>query len=127
MLTYKIKYHSFIDVITNSSTEVFIKATDKAEKTIMEILNKVLALSGSDKKAEDIFDIVATGFEVDVECDEIDEDEKENLIKIGDTYFQQPGNGDEYGHDSIFLIPKDGSPKIDLISALPIIAEEYES
>ena len=53
----KVKVHSLIDVITNSSTEIFIVMNNGAEKGMFEVLNNVLKVAGSDKKAEDLFDI----------------------------------------------------------------------
>lgn len=39
-----INIHSFVDVITNSSTELFVLDTDKAIETVVEILEEAIAL-----------------------------------------------------------------------------------
>ncbi len=52
-----VSIHSMIDVITNSSTELFIVMNNNAVKGMYEILNNVLEIAGSNKKAEDLFDI----------------------------------------------------------------------
>jgi len=122
MKIYKIPFHSFIDVITNSSTEVYIKAHDKARETVIEVMDKILKQTGSDKKTEDIYDVKVVGAEVDE--DDIDE-ENTDYEKIGDCYYRHElGDEESYGDDCIFLIPKDGSEPIDLISVMPFSAQE---
>jgi hypothetical protein len=52
-----LKIHSIIDVITNSSTEIFTFANNDAVEKAYEMLNEILKISNSDKKAEDLFNI----------------------------------------------------------------------
>ena len=52
-----IPVHSFIDVITNSSTEIFVKTKDNSKLAMHEVINKILKRCGSDKKSEDLFKI----------------------------------------------------------------------
>jgi len=52
-----IKVHSFIDVITNSSTEIYCNAKDKALDMVREVINKVLKDSWSDKSFDDLYTI----------------------------------------------------------------------
>jgi len=52
-----VKIHSFIDVITNSSTEMFLVMNSFAVKGMFEVIDEILRVAKSDKKAEDIFDI----------------------------------------------------------------------
>jgi hypothetical protein len=49
--------HSMIDVITNSSTEIFIVASQGSFKYMYGFIDSILQASGSDKKAKDLFDI----------------------------------------------------------------------
>lgn len=49
MINYLIKPHSFIDLITNSSTELFIVSTAKSVFTIQEMLRD-LCVSEDDKE-----------------------------------------------------------------------------
>lgn len=56
-----INIHSFIDLITNSSSEMFITATGKTEKTVKEIIDNVLKLSGSKLTADDLFEFGVYG------------------------------------------------------------------
>ena len=55
-----IPVHSMVDVITNSSTELFVLDTNKSLKTIKEILQEAIDLHnssmGTNLKFEDVFD-----------------------------------------------------------------------
>lgn len=53
---YKIKIHSFVDLITNSSTEIYIRASDKSIETLKKIIDNLLELGESKYKADDLFD-----------------------------------------------------------------------
>jgi len=52
----KINIHSIIDLITNSSTEIFVHS-DNCVKPVKELLDEFLRLEGSNKKCDDLFDI----------------------------------------------------------------------
>jgi len=60
----KVKVHSLIDVITNSSTTVFITMNGGAVKGMFDIINEILRVAESDKKAEDLYSV-----EVDMDWD----------------------------------------------------------
>ena len=66
---YTIKIHSFIDLITNSSTEIYIEASDKTVQTVKDIVNNILKLGNSDITCDDLFEIT---------LEKIDEDEGYN-------------------------------------------------
>lgn len=55
----EIKIQSVSDIITNSSTEVFMVYNDSAFKNIKELVNAILALAGSDQTFDDLFEIKA--------------------------------------------------------------------
>jgi len=59
-----VKPHSIIDVITNSSSELFICDTSKTEETIIELLQEMLTLYNklfdSDRTYDDCFGVVYT-------------------------------------------------------------------
>jgi hypothetical protein len=57
MENLKVKIHSLIDVITNSSTEMYLVMGNDAIDGMYEIINEVLKIGGSDKRAEDLFTI----------------------------------------------------------------------
>lgn len=53
----KLKLHSVIDLITNSSTEIFACADEDSAKTIKEFINAILKQAGSDKTSDDLFTV----------------------------------------------------------------------
>ena len=52
-----IKIQSVSDIITNSSTEVFMVYNESAFKSIKELVNTILSLGGCEKKFDDLFEI----------------------------------------------------------------------
>ena len=48
--------HSVIDLITNSSTEIFVNSKNSLEPA-KELLNELLKIEGSDKTCDDVFDV----------------------------------------------------------------------
>jgi hypothetical protein len=116
-----IPIHSFVDVITNSSSEIFISADEGTVKAVKELINNLLKGVGSTQTADDLFDIVVgididnpetyeerkisgKGWEIRVPLDspEGKEQEEENE--------RIQGNGDGYGKDlGIIVTPKDGT------------------
>lgn len=55
-MQFRIPVHSIIDVITNSSTEIFTTATKKSMEFAKELIDEILSAGGSNKKAEDLFE-----------------------------------------------------------------------
>jgi len=51
-----IPIHSIVDVITNSSSVIYTEATDNAIQIAKSIVDEILALGGSDKTADDLYD-----------------------------------------------------------------------
>lgn len=49
--------HSFVDLITNSSTEIYIEATEKTVESIKALVNIILNLGGSTTTCDDLFTI----------------------------------------------------------------------
>ena len=54
METIKLKIHSTVDIITNSSTTIFTYQ-DGSVVPLKELIDEILKLSGSDQKADDCF------------------------------------------------------------------------
>ena len=52
-----IRPHSIVDIITNSSTVIYTGVTDNAVEAVKGIINDVLQSVGSDKTADDLYDI----------------------------------------------------------------------
>ena len=57
MKALRIKIDSFSDVITNSSTTIYVMPNSKSEKLLEEFINYLLKMSGSKAKAKDLFEI----------------------------------------------------------------------
>lgn len=53
----KIYIQSQIDLITNSSTEVFQIADNRSIEDLKEVINAILEIGGSSSKCDDLFDI----------------------------------------------------------------------
>jgi hypothetical protein len=53
-MNLKLNLHSVIDLITNSSTEMFVTATEDSVDIVKQFINKILTDAGSDKIADDI-------------------------------------------------------------------------
>jgi len=52
----RIRAHSLIDVITNSSTEIFTSISVETLPSIKELIDMILRLGGSEKTFDDVFD-----------------------------------------------------------------------
>ena len=95
--TFKINIHSIIDVITNSSTEIFVTAKADSERYTKELIDLILKEGGSDKSCDDLFVV--------------------NYIP--DDYDEQPAG--------LTLTAKSSGVTVDVVSALQniIAAEEF--
>ena len=52
-----LKVHSFVDLITNSSSELFICPTDKTVEAVYDIVDEILKNTGSSAKAKDVVSV----------------------------------------------------------------------
>lgn len=50
-----IPFHSFVDLITNSSTEIYILASESTIKFIKQLVDNILTEGGSTKTFDDMF------------------------------------------------------------------------
>lgn len=57
MTTLRIPLHSFIDLITNSSSETFVAADRQTVSALEDIIDVLLSSVGSDQKCHDLFRI----------------------------------------------------------------------
>ena len=55
--TLRIPLHSFVDLITNSSSEIFISATDSTVTAIKKLVDSLLLAGGSKFTADELFEI----------------------------------------------------------------------
>jgi hypothetical protein len=108
----KLKLHSIIDVITNSSTEIYTFMNSNAKEQGYELLNEILQVAlGRDTeiKAEDLFDIIIEPCDLECLFDIIDlEDIPEELIEediklLKETYdsFEDWNERNNYFNDII--------------------------
>ena len=68
-----INVHSFIDIITNSSTEIYVQATEQTVKNLIALIDSVLAIGGSKLKCDDVFLITLNSEDEDEDDDYYDE------------------------------------------------------
>lgn len=57
MTSLIIPVHSFIDLITNSSSETYISASSSTVTAFKEIIDGILKGSGSEKTCDDLFNL----------------------------------------------------------------------
>lgn len=152
----KIPVHSQIDLITNSSTEIFVHSENSIEPA-RELLAELLKMEGSDKNVDDVFEIstrmeewnleqmIEYGSE-DIDCDELQQSlgidpnlpykEKEKAIKkvvkeIIDGTRSLPKEIEDYNYGvQTFLVVKAKDPKyskfLDLLVKLVYSPDWYE-
>lgn len=72
----RIRVHSFCDIITNSSTTIFVTTHGKSIQMLKEFIDYLLKNAGSTMKAEDVFN-----FRIDPDEDWL-EDEFEGLKEV---------------------------------------------
>ena len=93
-MTITIPIHSFVDLITNSSSEIFVAADENTIKAVRKLIDNILKASGSDKTSDDLFDI-GLGYEVtDIETYDNKFVTKAEFEKIEETY-QEWEDGDQ--------------------------------
>lgn len=121
-----IAVHSFVDLITNSSSEIFVQANAGTIKAIKGMFDNVLKCAGSTKSADDLFT-----FELGYEVQDSDYNSsfvnKATFKKIESDFekFEEDGgdedsddaplkpvtNENEYTNVNILVTPKDKSSK----------------
>jgi len=78
MEAIKILMHSVIDLITNSSTEIFVYSENSLEPA-KELINEILKLQGVDQTCDDLFDLSVEmsdyGLEQYLEYEQYDQDD----------------------------------------------------
>ena len=56
-----LKVHSTIDIITNSSTEIYVEASQSTIKGVKDLINALFSSVGSDQIANDVFEFKLVG------------------------------------------------------------------
>lgn len=86
-----IPIQSFIDIVTNSSTEIFVEATAGTKNHIINMVNEILKAGGSDKTCNDLFEIKLID---PIEEDQWSEDK---------SYIQVTAKNSEHSEAAIYL------------------------
>jgi len=90
----RIPIHSFVDVITNSSTTIFVQVHDNTIQYAKDLINAFLEMAKSDKTADDLFEFKVVPNSA---CLDIWVDEKIDAW-IDETNFERYYQG-ENGHE----------------------------
>jgi uroporphyrinogen-III decarboxylase len=96
-----INLHSFVDLITNSSSEIFIQASHKFIETIKEMVNNLFELAQSNLKFDDVF--VA-------ELEVMDYESYEYVKESEITDEHRTENCDGFGESRIVVVVKENNP-----------------
>lgn len=101
-----IPIHSFVDLITNSSSEVFVTATEKTVGTIKSLVDNILAAAGSPLKSDDLFKFqtIVEGTDEDT----WDEVEFDLASKEGEKYWKKHKDDENSPRLSIWVTVKGG-------------------
>ena len=92
--TVRIPVHSLIDLITNSSTEIFVHS-EKSVEPAKALLTELLKLEGSDKTCDDVFEITIEkdrGDLNDVIQYYLDEDDRQDITDVN-KFIEDVSNG----------------------------------
>lgn len=122
MYTFSIPYHSFVDLITNSSSQVFMSVDDGSVNMVHALINNILKLAESTKKSEDLFTI-DVAYAVDTYIDEkyaeklMTEEELKSAVEEGIVTEKEadrlirPEKYDRYGNSQFRVICKTDAPE----------------
>lgn len=131
MLQAKVSLHSIVDVITNSSTEIFINVNSNTVKVFKKFIEKILTASGIKKSADDLFDFEfnVNGYYYDDENDEdVEINETFPMSDFNKKYHYYNDIADEWGAQfnyNLILKLKDGS-KIDLTNQVQSMFDIFD-
>jgi|GEM_PF-5269719 len=131
MKTLKIAVHSLVDVITNSSTVIYVQVHDKTVKFMKEFIDYFLKKSGSKKTADQLFEFKME-MDPDLKSDRISDimDEEDcteaRALQILEEKLKDGDFTDCNGYDKrqLVLVPKDGSK--DTLNATEWVQKIFE-
>ena len=100
--------HSFVDLITNSSTELYIEATEQTVKSLKALITNLLELGGSVLTCDDLFtiEINKEQFQSDYSWDDDNEDENGKKISADEFYAKWTGEEFHEGYRNVHLLVK---------------------
>jgi len=106
---YILNLHSVVDLITNSSSEIFVSASKKTVTAIKDTINNILKLGGSVATCDDLFDIKLW---VD---GEYYDNEKDEYVSVDGEYTaeieRQMGDSERPPEITLRVKPKDKDSK----------------
>jgi len=129
----KISFHSFSDVITNSSEVIYVTVGKKTIELVKELINYFLENAGSEKRADDLFkfstelddgyvdrilDNIDAGEEellpedaLELHRKDIKEEERHKIVRrlVDEGKIDASKYDNDYGYreDSVIITPKD--------------------
>ena len=133
-----VNIHSIVDLITNSSSEIYTNITEAGIQVVKDIFNEVLRDGGSNKTADDLYNFYIIPFTLDYLYDEevskevrnvymnrsdneickyLIEHEMFDLLKLGIGYHEHS--------ESRLLVYKKGGVPTNIGSMLSNIFEQY--
>lgn len=145
-MTIVIPIHSFVDLITNSSSEIFVEASTKTITAIKKMLDNVLTAGGSTKTADDLFtfelgyevtdhktwgsvyvskaefDKIKTAWDEYEEHDE-DEGETDDAEVIEEPRFEPTNYDDGYYHNTAIIVKAKDDTSKEAVAAAKTLAD----
>ena len=130
---YVINLASFVDLITNSSSEIFVSASKSTVTAIKDTINNILKLGGSVATCDDLFDI-----KLWVEDSQYYDNDKEEYVDVSGEYTpeleRKMGDSERPPAVTLMVKPKDKYSKeakaaADVLSSLTslfYIEERYD-
>lgn len=103
--------HSVTDIVTNSSSTVYTDATATTKATIIDLINSLLELGGSNGKAEDYFIIKYYNFNYSTEEETIADE-------YDPSWNEYDCDNDCYHHPSISIKPRVENPLLNNIATI---------
>jgi hypothetical protein len=104
---YAFEVHSFVSLITNSSSEIFVAADEKTVKAIKEVIDNILKLSNSNLTCDDLFtvEIDYKQYYEDYNYEDDDDDSENNKSKkLTHEQFYEKDCDNECGRNVSLLV-----------------------
>lgn len=110
-----IPLHSIVDIITNSSSEIFATATLRSGEQIEKFINAILISGNSNVTCKELFDIKVVKLFTQNELEEMSKEETKKLLDdphYPKSYYNTPDEADSYArecgaeHYVVSVIPK---------------------
>ena len=121
----KIKIHSFVDLVTNSSTETYVCATEKTMETVKELLGMFVGKNNVDAMFDFYFSYESYDSKEELIQDGVNPEDILSESKWGECEVKvaDPSDAPENSHVELNIKPKvelseDGKKVLELLSGL---------